>query len=271
MQENDVPAEEQLERNLRRLILRQVSDGERDAIEEQLFADDEQFIRALEIEGDVIDGYARGTLRDGERATFEELLSRDERLQRRVQFARALGRKVMPPHSNVVAIESSPRWSRRRLAYVAAAAVLTPLLAIALYRSREELPAAAPQQARKIPAVVAPPAARPSERIVSVALTLATVRGDEARPVVDVGGADVVRLKIALDPAETYETYEVLVDAGGNSSRALGFARREGDAITIDAPADAFPEAGRYELTVRGRKGKTIETIGFLQLDVTRS
>ena len=148
--------------------------------------------------------------------------------------------------------------------------MLTPLLAVALYFAREGNSPAAPQQVQKVPAVAAPP--KPdTPRIVAVAMTLATIRGDESRPTVEVGQADLVRLNIALDPAESYETYEVLLDTGGGSSRSLGFARREHDAITIDAPADAFRDSGRYQLTVRGRKGKTIETIGFLQLDVTRS
>jgi hypothetical protein len=77
------------ERVLIKYLLGQVSSQERDALEDQYFADDERLEELVSAENDLIDSYIRGHLSPSDKDAFERHFLTPEK-QERVNFARAL-------------------------------------------------------------------------------------------------------------------------------------------------------------------------------------
>jgi len=78
------------EKLLARYLLGQVSSEERDTLESQYLADDDQYEELVSVENDLIDSYVRGNLSEADREAFERSFLSAPKKQERLEFARAL-------------------------------------------------------------------------------------------------------------------------------------------------------------------------------------
>jgi hypothetical protein len=132
-------------------LLGTLTDAERAAVAERYFADDDWLDELLDVENELLDGYARGDLNDNERAAFEAYLRRLPDGESKAAVARALletseaererarqliGSQAAPRRSRWRALlggwtRPSGRW---RLLRVAAFAVIIVGLLLALWQ-----------------------------------------------------------------------------------------------------------------------------------------
>ena len=97
-----------------RYLLGDLSDAERDALEERYFTDEDAFLELKAAEDDLIDAYSRGTLPAAHRPAFEARYLASDTGRARVEFARALAQirppvsAPAPPPREVAAVPS--RW-----------------------------------------------------------------------------------------------------------------------------------------------------------------
>ena len=144
----------QEEARLTRYLLGELSEPEREQLEEVYFADDGAFEQMLIAEEELIDAYARGELSAEERRRFEGLFLASPRGRERVQFAHSLADAVsdaMPVKAVTETTRSSQpslfaalyaRSATLRYALVAtalAAVIGIPWLLIERARMRDEL------------------------------------------------------------------------------------------------------------------------------------
>jgi hypothetical protein len=81
---------------LRRYLLGELAEDERERLQAAYFDDDALFARLLAAEDDLIDAYARGTLTGARRRRFEQRFGQAPDHRRRLGFARALRHAVAP-------------------------------------------------------------------------------------------------------------------------------------------------------------------------------
>jgi len=75
---------------MRRYLLGDMADAEKDALDAVIFGDDENFDRMWEIENDLVDCYLRGRLSQAERDRFERHYLASQKHRERVAFAKSL-------------------------------------------------------------------------------------------------------------------------------------------------------------------------------------
>lgn len=92
-----------------RYFLRDVSDAERDSLEERLFTDDELSELFDAVENDLIDDYVRGEMNPATRAKFESAYLISERRKLKVAAAGILTSRIAEPR--IKSIESEKRVS----------------------------------------------------------------------------------------------------------------------------------------------------------------
>jgi anti-sigma factor RsiW len=101
----------QEEARLTRYLLGELSEGERERLEESYFTDDGAFEQILIAEEELIDAYARGELSAKERQRFEGLFLASPRGRERVKFARSLAdaaSSARPAEAMPETLRSSP-------------------------------------------------------------------------------------------------------------------------------------------------------------------
>ena len=159
------------DRLLTRFLLGQLSEEERDYLEERLFADDALFERLQICESELFDSYVRNELSQEDRERFESLFLGGPGAQGEIAFARVLARRA----SLVPAVpEPAPWWRpafgwfggqrlivRVGFAAAAVALVLSPLLFL---REGAQTPRQLAQRAEPPGAVHSPPAGEPGAR-----------------------------------------------------------------------------------------------------------
>ena len=108
----------QLEQEVRRFLLGEMSEDERGAFEALFVADEDMFERVRAGEDELIESYVRGMLPSGEREKFERSFLTTERRRGRVEFTRAMlaqiaGRKEVAPEKKIRAAAEShtPVWN----------------------------------------------------------------------------------------------------------------------------------------------------------------
>lgn len=100
------------EARLNAYLLGEISEAERERLEEEYFADDGAFQQVLGVEDDLIDAYARRELSARERRRFEGTFLATARGRERVQFARALAGAVADTRAAAATLEQAPRPTR---------------------------------------------------------------------------------------------------------------------------------------------------------------
>ena len=100
------------EARLTRYLLGEVSERERERLEEEYFADDDAFEQMLVAEDELVDAYASGELPAEERRRFEESFLNSPRGRERVRFARSLAAAVSDARPAVATAAQAPLRSR---------------------------------------------------------------------------------------------------------------------------------------------------------------
>lgn len=97
---------------INQFLLGELSEEERQQFEEQWFDQDDFFQEVLAAEDDLIDAYVRGTLSSQQRTRFEAQFLNSPQQRQRVEFAKALHKKVQPvPVPSPVLVKPTPWWS----------------------------------------------------------------------------------------------------------------------------------------------------------------
>ena len=147
---------------LRRFLLGELPEDEREAIERRFFEDTQLFELLKCVEDELIDEYARGVLNGDERRRWEQVLAADRQARYRLQFAGVLSRRLRPGTSWVSRWQSWPLMVR--IVVPVAVAVLL-LIGFVSLRS--------PQPGKQ----VASGGGKAAEAVFAFALAPGTVRG----------------------------------------------------------------------------------------------
>lgn len=108
----------ELEHNMRRYLLGELSEQERAALEEKYFRDPQVFNEVLRVESELVDAYARGQLSVETRERFEQFYLKHPARRDRVEFATALTTRIDERDAPVVRAEQSASrlsWKERLL------------------------------------------------------------------------------------------------------------------------------------------------------------
>jgi anti-sigma-K factor RskA len=218
-------------------LLGQLSEEERDAVRAELLTDAEAFDRVRDVENDLFDAYARGTMSSEQRAAFEDTLLRQPDADAKLRAARAL----MAP----AARQRLFRW------WYVPAAIAAAVSAFLLRDMPQRIELAPPA-----PIVAA---------VVSQSFRLATVTR---------GASNVAELKV--EPATTemefvaevpagprMEPYAIAVERAAGGTVWSGIATVAGDELRWRLPVLA---AGGYVIRV----GNTGEPLAFYEIRVVR-
>jgi hypothetical protein len=257
---------------LERYLLGEVTDDERAEIEQGYFADDGLFDQLVDAENDLVDSYVQGTLPPAERKRFEQRFLASSSGIGRVEFARALQRKI-------AARSGRKTVSLRQLAMAASVAIVVLAagwMTLSLQRRHqppitESRPQAPPRQ-RAIPPtpVQAQTQTSPLRRqqapaaLITVLLTPGGTRESEAAtPLVLRPAPQWVRVELVLEN-DRYDSYAAeLQDVEGRvlwkeeSLRAR--TAPSGRTVAVSVPAKLLPP-GDYVVVLQGiRRGKASE------------
>jgi hypothetical protein len=254
---------------LERYLLGEVSEDERVEIEQGYFADDGLFDQLVDVQNDLVDAYAQGTLPAVERKRFEERFLTSSSGVGRVEFARALQRKIAAR----TARKPEP-VSFRQFAIAASVAIIVTAAAMLtfLLQRRQELPITdsrpqAQQQQRAVPPapVQAQTQTAPLRReqapaaLVTVLLTAGGTRESEAAPPLVLRPApQFVQVELVLED-DRYDSYAAeLQDVEGRvlwkekSLRAR--TGQSGRTVAASVPARLLPP-GDYVVVLQGIRG----------------
>lgn len=161
--------QEQLEQEAAEYLLGGLAESERSAIHSRLFEDDTYFALLLDVENDLMDAYAAGTLSRGDRIRVEKHLLSTSDQQQKLAVAMALQRRR----------SAVPRW-------IPAAAVALLLIATSLLL-RDRWPSSA-----------RPPAA--PQQVAALVLRPGELRGESRRPILTLPqSTGVVEVRLILD------------------------------------------------------------------------
>jgi anti-sigma factor RsiW len=266
----------------RRYLLGELSEPERAAVDERLFADNDFFADILVVEGELMEDYLDGRLPDRERRLFESHFLASETRRRNLDASRALrlaARAVTPPAADSstaapsLTAPFSGRAAARRFALAAglAAAALVvlvlgsgrgrppvPLVDTTAPRAEPGPPPARDEAGVRSPATPRAAASPPTEgaaRAVTLALLPGLVRGGPGAPEIALArGTPALRLELDASAAEKRRYQAVLRTADGKTvwrQRGL-LPRRSRGALQIVALVPApLLERADYVLTLQ--------------------
>ena len=251
------------ERMLGRYVLGQLTGAELESLEDRLLADPTLFEEMEAIEAELCDDYAAGQLTAEDRAAFEARLPGQERLQRKVAFARALAAAPPAPGRS-----GDAPWQ-----WWAIAAALIVVIAGAWWFTRSRTvpdtvnvartpePSPSPPAPATTPAPAPTGVLRPTPSVPAVVATLAlfgpVIRDPGAAPVLAIPGAPgLARLEVALQDGDVFPGYRMSVTRGAGGDVWNGDGLRAvntpgGRVLRADIAVDALPE-GTYQVSVYG-------------------
>ena len=263
---------------IRRFLLGELSEEERQRVEELLMVDGGYRESVSIVEGELIEDYLEGSLSDHERRRFAERFLSSPALGRKVQVLRAVKRYVaveVASHSPPE-VEEPPqrRHTWRQLLeglmpgapYVYVAAAVALIIAVVLgglwaSRGRRAVPPPTPEEVQRLAverelAELNRGPAPPGTHVLSLALPPVSVRGAEPSfkvPLRD--GAALVELRL-LPSGDEYALYRVtLRKVGGASAYAFPDLHAEnttdGRAVPVRIRAGLLTR-GLYQLTLEG-------------------
>lgn len=257
---------------LERYLLGEVTDDERTEIEQGYFADDALFDQLVDVQNDLVDAYAQGTLPPAERKRFEDRFLASTSGIGRVEFARALQQKIATRTPRKVA-------SYRYLAIAASLAIIVASAAVLMFllqrRNEPTITPSRPHVAAQQPRVVPPPAPvqaqtqtvpirreQATAALVSVLLTPGGTReGEAAPPLVLRPAPQRVQVELVLED-DPYDSYAAeLQDVDGRvlwKEKSLHpRTAQSGKTVAVSVPAKLLPP-GDYVVVLKGiRGGKT--------------
>jgi hypothetical protein len=229
---------------LRRYLLGELPDEDRERLQAAYFADGELFVRLLGVEDDLIDAYVRGELTESERARFEQRFGRTARQRDRIKVARMLAAATAPAAvatPPVTADGGTRAWSSRARTLAAAAAAVLAVAAVATWRSGAE---------RRPAEAVARPAA-------SVARSGIAESSVPARPgtATEVPGAHRGPAYPAAQSVATLILRPGLLRDGGETPRLVLSPKTTSARLRLVLPPELPAEAAPYLVVVQTASG----------------
>ncbi len=228
-------SQNQDQNRIRRYLLGELSDGERETLEREILRNEDLFEEILIVEEELADEYVAGTLNQEERADFEShFLATPERRQE-VRFARTLNRYVTGEGARELAgVVSQPFWITHT--WVRRAAGLVAIIAVAVAVLWFLLPHS--QTPKTFAAVTLTNS--PSNREAGAQSTRVPfpLKADALKI--------SLRLPNPLPPAVRYRT-QLLSDNGW--SKSLEPVAQQGQSIILEIPSEELSR-GRYAINL---------------------
>ena len=260
---------------LERYLLGEVSEKEREEIEQSFFAEDGLFDQLADVQNDLVDSYVQGKLSSAQRKRFEERFLTTSSGIARVEFARALQQKI-------AARSRRKTVSFRPLAIAASVAIIVAAAAFLMFllQRRQEVPVASRPPVQQQQQRVAPPppvqaqtqtAPLPREKapaaaaLVTVLLAPGGTREDAAAPPLVLRPAPQrVQVELILEN-DQYDSYAAEIqDVDGRvlwkekSLRAKAASARR--TVAVSVPAKLLPP-GDYVVVLKGIRGGSASEI----------
>jgi anti-sigma factor RsiW len=270
--------ESESEKAIRRLLLGESGEEERQRVEESFMTDPEYREKVLMAEDDLVEDYLDGALSERERERFRAHFLSTPRQRRKVRLARSLGsfaaaaevtahsppaEEEEPQHASWLRRLVAALGLRRPVVYVPVALTLVAAVLLGSWllvefrraqqlRAREE--GRRVETERELARLNDPSGARTDARVFSKALPPLNVRG-EANTVPRQGEADVVELRL-LRGREEYVSYAATLQRIGAADRFSVNGLRAADtpggrAVPVRIPARLLTP-GAYRLTLTG-------------------
>ena len=286
------------DKTLEQFLLGELSDSEREEIEQQFFANDELFSRLEELEVDLIDSYVRGMMSDDQHARFEAALDAYPARAARIVFARTLADGL---DSHRQAPDNVAPFTRRLVPVITALAAAAVIFAIAIPSLLEPNGSIEPEASQVVTEettapvvsvpdepVIEPTAEEPTEiaakkarrpslsapKAVTFVLAVTATRSiDERRVLAITTETDVVNVQLAVDSDE-FSTFNVEIRDGRGEHVWAGKSLKlttidHVPAVAFEVPSAAFHE-GSHELILAGVLAGSAEEIAYLDFNVTR-
>jgi len=225
------------------------TDGERSAILERLFQDEDYFDRIRATEYELLDAYSRGAMSASERALVENSL-----------LASAEGRRMLNLARGLSAVQKRPGKHRAAYLLVAATVVVATAIAMLVTFRRDNVVVT-----RETPRITAPQAQPSTAPVVfSVLLTPGTTRGGgQIKRLAIPPGTDFVQLQLDLE-GDRHSGYAATLKttAGTQVWEQTGLTPQPDGSILCRVPAGVF-KSGSYELTLAATSGKSPDVVAY--------
>ena len=220
---------------IRRYLLGQLPEQERDTVATRIFDDDDTFALACEIETDLIDALARGELAGDEADAVRRFVDESGQSDR-LRIARALARRKTIRGPVFVG------------AFLAVAAALMLMMSVAFFHYRSERLARQQEIATR-------EAKQPVIFAFAVPAGVTRGAGGNVTRVSIPAGTEEVHIRVDLEPG--YAAYDVILRGAG------GVEVVRGTKAEVVVPAAALVR-GRYEVEIRGTKpGQPSEALSY--------
>lgn len=272
---------------LRRYLLGELGEGERESVEERFITDRDFKELTLVIEDELVEAYHSGELSELEEASFENHFLATPQQRRKVRLARTLkeyaiaeatahptepGGEIHAPGPDESKLGHMPFWHNSWVFVPASLALLLVVLGLswlAWTQQRGKDLAAVRLELERLNHQPAPDGSP------WVALTPLNVRGPgETNVLQSPAGGTVVRLWLMLIKDE-YQGYQVVLQKDGDAEQfPVSGLRAEttprGRAIPLRIPAEVLPP-GTFILKLSGAdEGERVEEVGEYNFRVTR-
>jgi hypothetical protein len=248
-----------------RYLRGELTEAERDRVEDLYFADDKLHDRLLMLEDQMIDAYVRGQLPPEERERISRRIQNSPAHRRKVEFAEALNRMTVQAAGEP---SQQPRWWRAverfflvqtpAMRVVLAAGVIVLVVGPLLYFQHSNRPSTPSQQAAMPHPQLTPkgpdrtPGAVPERTLPILAFALSPLErggGEENRLVIP-AGEYTIRLRLDLDEASPAGLSATIQTAeGARVSRLDGLAPQSigagGRAVFVSLPSSRLRD-GQY-------------------------
>jgi hypothetical protein len=229
-------SQNQSQNRIRRYLLGELSDGDRETIEQEILINEDLFEEILIVEEELADEYVAGTLSQEERADFERHFRATPERQQNVRFAQALNRYVTTEanressrRSVSPAFWTTQSWGVRAAGLVAIIAVAVAALWFFFPRSQT------PRTLASLTLTISPNTRGAGTQSTRVPFPL---------------NADALKISLRLPnpspPALRYRA-ELLSDNGG--SKSLETAGQDGRSVVLVIPS-AELSRGRYAINL---------------------
>lgn len=229
-------SQNQSQNRIRRYLLGELSDGDRETIEQEILINEDLFEEILIVEEELADEYVAGTLNQDEHADFERHFLATSERQQKVRFAQALNRYVTTkanrePIAGPVspAFWTTQTWVRRAAGVLAIIAVAVAVLWFLLPRSQT------PRTFAALTLTIDPNTREQGAQSAKAHFPL---------------NADALKISLRLPnpspPALRYRA-ELLSDNGG--SKSLETAGQDGQSVVLVIPS-AELSRGRYAINL---------------------
>lgn len=238
------------DRVIRSYLLGEMTEGERSAFQERMFADEDLFDRVREVEENLIDALARGAISGAQAGRVRAFVEKTSQ-QHRLEFAQALARHRRLP--------AAPRW--QWALPLAACLLLAPAAGVLAWRTHR----LETQLARQASAALTPAAGA----VYVAQLPPGVVRGAAPPPAIPVpSAAGIVELRLGIRAPGAFQHYRVEIQTAGQHVLSLVVPGPLGAELPV-AVSRRILTRGDYEVALSGlAPGATIQPIEYYYFSI---